>query len=249
VSKVIPIVAGGGVQASTAAKDVLHVVQHDSAEYLGLIEDHLEGRGIRFRYCRPFAGKTPLPRADALGRGLILLGGGPWGSAGSRDVPTLAEEVALASKCLELERPVVGIGLGAQILAIAAGGKAESTPLEFSVLKAKRTVPGALNGYLPDEYPLAIYMRDWPAPPPGAEVLATDEKGRAALWQVGKRALGFAGHPGLKVAMVEDLIMEFEEGPDNVEAGLAQLRAAQRSIEDALVPLMTGVVQLMGWMR
>lgn len=249
MSKVIPIVAGGGVQASTAAKDVLHVVQHDSAEYLGLIEDHLEGRGIRFRYCRPFAGKTPLPRADALGRGLILLGGGPWGSAGGRDVPTLKEEISLARAALQSDSPVLGIGLGAQILAIAAGGRAESTPLEFSVLKAKRVVPGALNGYLPEAYPLAIYMRDWPAPPPGAEVLATDEKGRAALWQVGKRALGFAGHPGLKVAMVEDLIMEFEEGPDNVEAGLAQLRAAQRSIEDALVPLMTGVVQLMDWMR
>ena len=227
----------------------VQVVQHTSAEFLGLIEDHLEGRSIRFRYCRPFTGKVPLPKADALDDGLILLGGGPWGSAGTRDVPTLAEEISLTAKCLELEKPVVGIGLGAQILAIAAGGKAESAPLEFSVLKAKRAAPGALGGYLPDEYPLAIYMRDWPAPPPGAEVLAIDEKGRAALWRAGKRALGFAGHPGLKVAMVEDLIMEFEEGPANVEGGLAQLRAAQRSIEDALVPLMTGVVQLMGWMR
>ena len=227
----------------------VQVVQHTSAEFLGLIEDHLEGRNVRFRYCRPFTGKVPLPKADALDDGLILLGGGPWGSAGTRDVPTLAEEISLAAKCLELEKPVVGIGLGAQILAIAAGGKAESAPLEFSVLKAKRAAPGALGGYLPDEYPLAIYMRDWPAPPPGAEVLAIDEKGRAALWRAGKRALGFAGHPGLKVAMVEDLIMEFEEGPANVEGGLAQLRAAQRSIEDALVPLMTGVVQLMGWMR
>ena len=227
----------------------VQVVQHTSAEFLGLIEDHLEGRNVRFRYCRPFTGKVPLPKADALDDGLILLGGGPWGSAGTRDVPTLAEEISLTAKCLELEKPVVGIGLGAQILAIAAGGKAESAPLEFSVLKAKRAAPGALGGYLPDEYPLAIYMRDWPAPPPGAEVLAIDEKGRAALWRAGKRALGFAGHPGLKVAMVEDLIMEFEEGPANVEGGLAQLRAAQRSIEDALVPLMTGVVQLMGWMR
>jgi GMP synthase (glutamine-hydrolysing) len=85
-------------------------------------------------------------------------------------------------------------------------------------------------------------------PPPQAKVLAADEKGRAALWQVGERALGFAGHPGLKVGMVEDLIMEFEEGPANVAAGLAELRAVQRSIEDALVPIMTGMVQVTGWM-
>jgi hypothetical protein len=80
-------------------------------------------------------------------------------------------------------------------------------------------------------------------------VLARDARGRAALWQVGERALGFAGHPGLKVAMVEDLIMEFEEAPEGIEAGLARLRAVQRALEDALVPIMTGVVQLTGWLR
>ena len=92
------------------------MVQHTSAEYLGLIEDHLEGRSIRFRYHRPFTGKAPLPAAEALGQGLILLGGGPWGSAGVRDVPTLKEEIALARAALEQEQPVIGIGLGAQIL-------------------------------------------------------------------------------------------------------------------------------------
>ena len=224
----------------------LQVIQHNSAEYLGLIEDHLEGRSIRFHYCRPFTGKVPLPKAQSIDEGLILLGGGPWGSAGARDVPTLAQEVALARECLQRHVPVLGIGLGAQILSLALGGRPQATPLEFSVGAAKRSKDGALGGYLPAEYPLAIYMRDWPAPPPGAEVLAEDPKGRAALWQAG-RALGFAGHPGIKVAMVEDLIMEFEEGPPDLEAGLARLRAAQRPIEDALVPIMAGVLQIAGW--
>ena len=250
--KVIPIAVSTGAgcgspDAGTGA--VLNIIQHDSAEYLGLIEDHLEGRGVRFKYCRPFAGKTPLPRADALGDGLILLGGGPWGSAGARDVPTLAQEISLARAALSQEKPVVGIGLGAQILALAAGGRSEPTQLEFSVMKAMRVSAGALNGYLPEEYPLAIYMRDWPIPPENATVLARDEKGRAALWQVGSRAFGFAGHPGIKVAMVEDLVMEFEEGPAELGPALDKLRAVQRSIEDALVPIMTGLVQLTGWIR
>ena len=226
----------------------LDVLQHTSADYLGLIEDHLEGRNIRFRYCRPFTGKVALPKPDAVQDGLILLGGGPWGSAGGRDVPTLQQEVVLTRSCLEKNLPVIGIGLGAQILAIAAGGKSEPAPLEFSVGNAIRKRDGALNGYLPAKYPLAIYMRDWPVPPSGAEVLAYDERGRPALWQAGPRALGFAGHPGLKVAMVEDLVMEFEEGPPEIGEALSRLRASQRPIEDALVPIMAGVVQAMGWM-
>jgi GMP synthase-like glutamine amidotransferase len=227
----------------------VQVVQHDSAEYLGLIEDHLEGRGLRFQYHRPFTGSAALPEAAAIADGLILLGGGPWGSAGARDVPTLRAEIRLVEACLERSLPVVGIGLGAQILAIAAGGRSEPAPLAFSVSSARRVDPQALNGYLPAEYPLAVYMRDWPLPPASARVLSIDAKDRPALWQVGERALGFAGHPGLKVAMVEDLVMEFEEAPQDVAAGLDALRAVQRTIEDALVPVMTGVVRLMGWMR
>jgi len=227
---------------------LIHVIQHTSAEYLGLMEDHLEGRGVRFRYSRPFTPKGELPPADAPRDGLILLGGGPWGSAGSRNLPTLEQEVALTCACLARGCPVVGIGLGAQILALAAGGRSEAASLEFVVTTARRVVDSALNGYLPETYPLALYMRDRPVPPEGATVLSRDPGGRAALWQVGSNAFGFAGHPGLKVAMVEDLIMEFEESPPNLEPELGRLRAAQRALENALVPLMTGLIQLTGWM-
>lgn len=225
------------------------MVQHTSAEYLGLIEDHLEGRGIRFKYFRPFTEGGQLPAIDSVRDGLVLLGGGPWGSAGGRDVPTLAQEVRLAHASLMFESPVIGIGLGAQILAIAAGGRSETMSLEFEMTAARRVDASALNDYLPEEYPLAIYMRDWPVPPPYARVLARDRRERPVLWQIGERAFGFAGHPGLKVAMVEDLIMEFDESPADAGPALEKLRSAQRAMEDALVPIMTGLVQLTGWMQ
>ncbi len=227
----------------------VHVVQHTSAEYLGLMEDHLEGRGIRFWYYRPFTEKKTMPKPEQIADGLILLGGGPWGSAGTRDLPTLKEEIALAETCLANDWPVIGIGLGAQILAIAAGGRSEPAPLVFELGLARRTSAAALNGYLPESYPLAVYMRDRPVPPQSCSILGLDEKDRPALWQIGKRGLGFAGHPGLKVAMVEDLIMEFEESPPDATAGLARLRQLQRPLEDALVPIMTGLVAIAGWME
>ena len=48
--------------------------------------------------------------------------------------------------------------------------------------------------------------------------------------------------------MIEDLIMEFEESPDNINATIEKLRSEQDPIEDALVPIMTGIVQRTGWM-
>jgi GMP synthase-like glutamine amidotransferase len=226
----------------------VHVVQHTSSEYLGLIEDHLEGRGVRFKYYRPFSDRNALPHRDQVRDGVILLGGGPWGSAGKHDLPTLKEEVALARACLMREWPIVGMGLGAQILALAAGGRSELVPLTFKVTRATRERDDALHGYLPVDYPLALYMRDRAMPPQYAQVLARDTDGCPAMWQIGRSAFGFSGHPGLKVAMIEDLIMEFEESPAEAARELEQLRAIQVALEDTLVRIMTGLVQAVGWM-
>jgi hypothetical protein len=50
--------------------------------------------------------------------------------------------------------------------------------------------------------------------------------------------------------MAEDLIMEFEEAPSNDTApAFAATRAMKTDVEDALVPIMTGIVQMMGWME
>lgn len=227
----------------------LTVIQHTSAEYLGLMEDHFEGRQFRFRYCRPFTEGVKPPAPDALADALVLLGGGPWGSAGGRDVPTLDKEIALARYCLEHDKPVIGIGLGAQILAIAAGGASRPDVFAFEVGQARRTDLQALNGYLPERYPLVTYMRDRPEPPADAKILAVDAADRPALFQIGDRAFGFAGHPGMKPAMVEDLIMEFDESPENPAADLEKLRRIRGELEDALVPIMTGLTQLTALMQ
>ena len=222
--------------------NVVAVIQHTAGEYLGLMEDHLEGRRIRFQYFRPFAAGE-LPRSELPADALILLGGGPWGAAGSRDLPTLAEEVELTRHRLEEGTPVVGIGLGAQILALAAGGGVESRELTFEMLTATRTRDDALNGFLPETFSQVVYMRDWPVLPKHAIVLASDNLDRPAVWQVGENAYGFSGNPGIKLGMVEDLIMEFEEVPVDTAEQLERLRALQPVLGDELVPIMTGLVQ------
>ena len=226
------------------------VLQHTQSEWLGHLEDHLEGRGIRFGYARPFVSGGTLPHPNVLGDGLIILGGGPWGTATEgHKLPTLEAEIRLARTCLMLEKPVVGIGIGAQILAIAGDGRSEAAPLTFSVGLARRIDTDALNGFLPNRFPSVVYMRDRPVPPAYAHMLAIDETGHPALFQIGRNAFGFAGHPGVRSAMIEDLLMETDDIPLNPGPGLEKLLTLGKSIEDALVPIMAGLIQLTGWMN
>ncbi|NNJ64542.1 MAG: hypothetical protein HKP16_03180, partial [Xanthomonadales bacterium] len=146
-------------------------------------------------------------------------------------------------------KPVLGIGLGAQILAIAAGGGSEPAELTFEVGHARRIGSGALDGFLPETFPHAVYMRDRPVLPVEARVLAEDATGRPAIFQVGVNSLGLTGHPGFKTAMAEDLIMEFAEAPEDPAERLRRLQGMMREIEDALVPIMTGIIRVTGWMR
>jgi GMP synthase-like glutamine amidotransferase len=222
----------------------LCVLQHFESDYLGLMEDHFEGRNIRFRYCRPFAAGGTVPATAEDFSGLIILGAGPLGIVSGDLVPSLGPELRLTRDFLARGLPVIGIGFGCCILATAAGGGADQAPLRFIVDTARRVDPQALGGHLPESLPFAIYMRDSPVLPADASILAVDSRGKPALFQIGNNCFGFLGHPGIKSAMVEDLIMEFDEVPANSAETLAELRAVQGEVTAALAPLMVGLIEV-----
>lgn len=226
----------------------LCVLQHVESEYLGLLEDQLEGRNIGFGYCRPFTPGGRVPSETGSYDGLIVLGAGPLGIVSGNLIPSLGAELRLVASFLDSGLPVVGIGIGAAILATAGGGGAHEAPLRFEVTRAQRTTPDALCGHLPETWPAAIFMRDRPALPGDAQVLAVDEAGVPLVFKVGTTGIGFLGHPGIKPAMVEDLIMEFGEAPDDAAESLEALRGTYRDIEAALIQIMVGLVEMTHWM-
>ena len=227
----------------------VQVVQPTDSEYLGRIEDHLEGRGIRFQYFRPHHSLGWLPPSAGSIDVLFLLGAGPYGTTVAQPLPCLERALQLTRACLDAERPVVGFGLGAQLLAVAAGGGIEPGPLVLEVDQVQRVADDALAGFAPLSWPQIVYMRDRPRLPRDARVLALDSRERPAVFQIGSHCFGFCGHPGAKVAMLEDLVMEFDEAPVDVAQGLEQARAVQAAVEDALVPIMTGLVRATGLME
>lgn len=226
----------------------LCVLQHTEAEFLGLLEDHLEGRNIRFRYCRPFARGTVIPSNTEGYDGLVLLGAGPSGIVSGAIIPSLGKELQLTKAFLERGLPVIGIGVGACILATAAGGGAEPAPLRFVLDRARRVAPDGLNGHLPEDFPVALYMRDRPVLPRDTATLAVDTHGAPLIFQYRKNCFGFLCHPGVKSAMIEDLIMEFDELPEGTAEALADLRDAQGQIAAALGEIMVGLAAMTGLM-
>ncbi len=221
----------------------LCVVQHFESDYLGLMEDHFEGRNIRFRYCRPFTPGGTIPATAEGYDGLIILGAGPLGMVSGGLILSLGPELRLTHDFLARGLPIIGIGIGACMLATEAGGGTDEAPLRFVVDAARRVVPQALGGHLPESFPIAVYMRDRPVLPADANILAVDSAGAPVLFQIRDNCFGFLGHPGIKSAMIEDLIMEFDEVPEGTAETLTDLRAAQSQIAAALGEIMVGLVQ------
>lgn len=96
-------------------------IRHVAFEDLGLIAPALTRAGHDVRYVE--APTADLRSIDALAPDLVVVLGGPIGACDEADYPFLSDELTLVGKRLEAGRPVLGICLGAQLLARALGAR------------------------------------------------------------------------------------------------------------------------------
>jgi GMP synthase (glutamine-hydrolysing) len=99
------------------------VLQHTPTEGPERVATLLAARGIR---CETLALHAGAPVPDEIGRDrLLVVMGGPMGvaDAGSAAFPFLAPEITLIRRLLARDAPILGICLGAQLLAAAAGAR------------------------------------------------------------------------------------------------------------------------------
>lgn len=98
------------------------VVLHTAQEGPGFLGDDLTAAGVELTLLRPYAGE-PVPgrvEADAL----VVLGG-PMGAYDDDVAPWLPATRDLLAAAVAHGVPTLGICLGAQLLAVAAGGRVE----------------------------------------------------------------------------------------------------------------------------
>ncbi|MFC9913135.1 type 1 glutamine amidotransferase [Streptomyces sp. NPDC127197] len=141
-----------------------------------------------------------VPATSADFDAVVLLGGGFLPDA-DMHAPWLPAERALARQCASNGVPLLGICLGAQVLAVATGGEVTGEygrPERGSctiVLRPEAEHDPLLAG-MPPRFPAIQNHRDQvTALPPGAVHLAENEQCPVQAFRVGERAWGVQFHP------------------------------------------------------
>jgi GMP synthase-like glutamine amidotransferase len=182
----------------TSRRPRVLVVQNSPTSGGGRIPGWLDADGIT---AAPLAGEDlapTLPQAD----GIVLLGGGFMPDDDERS-PWLARERRLVVQALQAEVPLLGICLGAQLLALCAGGEVTEKSGETERGSCGVTLlPSAADDRLfADLLPygelrmIQNHEDSVTTLPPGADLLATSEQCRVQAFRVGMSAWGVQFHP------------------------------------------------------
>ena len=109
-------------------KKLCLAVRHVAFEDLGLLGPLVVSRGYEVRYHD--AGIDPFESSTLRSPDLVIVLGGPIGVYEGDAYPFIAHEVAAIADRIAAEKPVLGICLGAQVMAAALGARVAPGPVK-----------------------------------------------------------------------------------------------------------------------
>jgi len=175
-------------------------IRHVHFEDLGIFEDALREAGYAIRYLEagidPVATETP---------DLLVVLGAPIGAYEEDKYPFLTDTLRLIEQRLNEQRPTLGICLGAQLMARAAGARVyPGTAKEIGWSKLTLSQAGAQSPlrYL-DDVPVLHWHGDTFDLPPGAMHLASTSLTHNQAFSLGGHALALQFHPEVKAENIE----------------------------------------------
>jgi GMP synthase (glutamine-hydrolysing) len=175
----------------------IYVLQHHPAENLGNIAEALEGAALAWQYVRINDGQ-PVP-ASIKGAGGLIVMGGPMSVYQTDRYPWLRDEMRLIEDAAKSNVPVLGVCLGAQIVAAALGAKVDRNPNGKEIgWHPMRLHDSAKDDRLMRGLPTTMTPFHWHGDifdlPPGAVSLASSDKTPCQAFRHGEKVYGFQFH-------------------------------------------------------
>jgi GMP synthase (glutamine-hydrolysing) len=196
----------------------IHYLLHAAFETPGIIGEWARARGHAFDgTLTPAEGRLP----EAGDVDFLVIMGGPQSATRLGDYPYLRDEMALIERVIGSGRPVLGICLGAQLIAEVLGAHARRSPeKEVGFFPVRLTAAGRkdpLFAPFPEEFLCLHWHHDMPGIPAGATLLAESDGCPHQAFRYGERVYGLQFH----------LEPTRETAPLLIENGASDLRAGK----------------------
>jgi GMP synthase (glutamine-hydrolysing) len=187
------------------ARPKILVFQHVPYEPLGTLDPLLKHAGFKIRYVN--FGREPESRPTLDGYEAIIILGGPMNSDQIDEYPNLKVEGELIQEAVEKQMAVLGICLGAQLLARALGGAVvRNARREIGWHKVALTRDGEADSVLASfssEQQVFQWHEDGIELPPGAVHLAASKDSVVQAFRYGEHAYGFQFHLEVNRSLIE----------------------------------------------
>jgi GMP synthase (glutamine-hydrolysing) len=180
------------------------VFRHVPFEDIGLIGEALDRAGMTADYADLYEGVEP-PRPPMEYGGLIFMGG-PMSA--NDPLPYLAREMRFIAQAVSYGKPVLGICLGAQLVARSLGARVYRNAVKEIGWYDVSLTPEAAEDPLFREIPGPETVFHWHGEtfdlPHGASLLASSAGCRNQAFRVGRRIWGLQFHLEVTPTMIED---------------------------------------------
>jgi len=182
-------------------------ISHAIFEKLGHIETWANKNNHIIRKVNPYRGET-LPKIDDFD--FIVIMGGPQSALKLEDAPYLLDEIALIKEAIKMEKRILGVCLGAQLVAEALGAKAEPSPHQEVGMHLIELLDDAKNDpvfrHFPNKFEVMHWHYDMPGLPKDAVLLAKSEGCPRQAFRYGDRIYGFQFHFELTEKVIEGMV-------------------------------------------
>ncbi|WP_406625202.1 glutamine amidotransferase [Acidovorax sp. SDU_ACID1] len=217
-------------------------IRHIHFEDLGTLEPLLQKRGYTVHYVD--ATVDDLSAVDTLAPDLLVVLGGPIGAFDDGIHPFLVDELAVVQRRLAAGLPIMGICLGAQLIARALGAKVYALGVKeigFSPVQLTEGGRASVLAALGDT-PVLHWHGDQFDIPDGAEWLARTEIGENQAFSRGATVLGLQFHLEADIRQIERWLVGHacELGQAGIDP--RTLRAQALAQQDRLAAAATAVV-------